>query len=182
MKYSTEFDDLLPENFEFGNATLVNETIDIMDESLIPVSAGNEQIVYITLSEMDLDLTYYFALRAINQNGQMSAPSNIAPISFPPVKKGLSAGAIVGIVLGCLAFVALILVGIYFARKKYLKKERKNSVEMGEVSEKVKEEKSNKLEPGNKEVEDSASNGVSNKDEGKNEKTVVIVNKEMDEK
>ena len=130
---------MLPENFEFGNVTLVNDTIDIIDGSFIPVSAGNDQFVYITLPDMDVDSTYYFALRAINQNGQISAPSNIAYLRFPSgeiQEKSPSVGAIVGIVLGCLAFINLILVGAYLARKKYLKHERKNIVESGEVSSK----------------------------------------------
>jgi len=121
LKYSTDFEDLLPENFEFGNATLVNVTLDIIYGSFVPLPAGNDQIVYITLPDVDVDSTYYFALRAINRNGQISAPSNIAIFRFPDVQKGLSAGAIVGIVFGCLAFIILILVGVYFARKKYLK-------------------------------------------------------------
>jgi len=173
---------LLPENFEFGNAILVNETTNIIDGPFVPASAGNDQIVYITLPDMDVESTYYFALRAINQNGQTSVPSNIAPLRFPEVQKGLSAGAIVGIVLGCLAFIILILVGVYFARKKYFKEERKNSVEIGEVSKNDKGENSKDIELSKKKVEDSINNVAEERDDGKNKKTMVIVNKEGEEK
>lgn len=83
---------------------------------------------------MDVNSTYYFALRATNQNGQISAPSNIARLRFsvvliPNVLNGLSVGEIVGIVVGGLAFISFILVLVFFARKKYLKDKEKNRVE-----------------------------------------------------
>ena len=101
----------------------------ILNGSLTPQEAGTVMELTVNGAIFDFDsneIIYYMGLKAYDKNDQSSELSNIA--TFTNAKEspsnddddGLSGGAIVGIVLGCLIVSALVVLGICVAKRTTL--------------------------------------------------------------
>ncbi|CAL4157434.1 unnamed protein product, partial [Meganyctiphanes norvegica] len=89
------------------------------------VDAGNRIVINVTVSNgIAIDKAYYVALQARDGYNQMSGVSNRAlcylttPVPRPEQDNGLEGWEIALIVIGCLAFVALVVGGVMFAKKR----------------------------------------------------------------
>lgn len=84
IRYSTEFEDLLPDHFNLvGNSTLVQPE-HIINGSLQPSPSGSKELIAFTVNTDSLmNTTYFIAVRAIDRVGQIGRASNIASALFP---------------------------------------------------------------------------------------------------
>ncbi|KAI9550565.1 hypothetical protein GHT06_005067 [Daphnia sinensis] len=81
IKYSTTFDDLMDNNFD-SNLAVQFQSHDVIDGSFTPLAFGNKQRVSLRLPTTAEDVTYYVALRAVNQRGLTSTISNVVSVKI----------------------------------------------------------------------------------------------------
>jgi hypothetical protein len=81
IKYSDVFDNLLDNNFnsdlpvQFGQG-------DVLDGSLQPLESGSKQRVSLALPKKSENVTYFIALRAINNRNVASNTSNVVSVKI----------------------------------------------------------------------------------------------------
>lgn len=106
------------------NETLLLSLEESMAMPELLLEAGQKVELNFTFGdEMEMDKFYFVALRAVDDGGSMSPVSNLASAvsSSPPSEpEGLEGWAIALIVIGCLAAVAAIVGGLFYAKKKDL--------------------------------------------------------------
>ncbi|KAK4015728.1 hypothetical protein OUZ56_030702 [Daphnia magna] len=85
IKYSTTFDNLMDNNFD-SNVAVQFQSHDVIDGSLQPLESGNKQRVSLRLPSTADDVTYYVALRAVNNKGLPSLTSNVVSVKIVAVK------------------------------------------------------------------------------------------------
>ena len=111
----------------WDNLTMIQDN-QILNGSLTPQEAGTVMELTVNGAIFDFDsneIIYYMGLKAYDQKDQSSELSNIATFTnakepAEPEDDGLSGGAIVGIVLGCLIVSALVVLGICVAKRTTL--------------------------------------------------------------
>jgi hypothetical protein len=86
IKYSEVFDNLMDNNF---NSTLSVQfgQQDVLDGSLEPLVSGSKQRVSLALPKAFQNVTYYIALRAINNKNMTSNTSNVVSVQITIVQQ-----------------------------------------------------------------------------------------------
>lgn len=121
IKYSPNFDDLREQNFHKSNATLINGELDILDSPVTPEEGGKMQIINFRPVKMQREVSYYLALRGVDEANNTGISSNIVTVRISPEEpSGLSTQAIVAIAIGG-GLLAILIVAVIFliVRKKY---------------------------------------------------------------
>ncbi|XP_037082247.1 calcium-activated chloride channel regulator 2-like [Pollicipes pollicipes] len=115
FKWSTNATDLSPTQFD-ANGEEVNSSLVAPPE----ISGTMQNLTLPVPSNLD---TVYLAMRTFDQQGHRSAVSNTAilylgSVPSPPNDDGLSAGAIVGIVIAAVVLLAVAVVGALMVRRR----------------------------------------------------------------
>ncbi|XP_047476221.1 calcium-activated chloride channel regulator 4A-like [Penaeus chinensis] len=125
IRLSANRSQLLEDTFDSAeNETLLLSLEESMTKPELLLEAGEKVELNFTIGDkMEMDKFYFVALRAVDDGGSVSLVSNLAAAlsSSPPSEpEGLAGWAIALIVIGCLAAVAAIVGGVFYAKKKDL--------------------------------------------------------------
>ena len=86
IKYSEVFDYLMDNNFN-SNLSVQFGQQDVLDGSLQPLESGSKQSVSLALPKASQNVTYYIALRAINNKNLASNTSNVVSVQIAIVQQ-----------------------------------------------------------------------------------------------
>lgn len=85
IKYSEVFDNLLDSNFDSKPVQFGDQ--DVIDGGMQPLQSGNKQRVTLVLPKSSENVTYYIALRAVNDNNDASSTSNVVSVKLAVIKQ-----------------------------------------------------------------------------------------------
>ena len=128
IKYSSNYDDLREKNFPSGsvNATIMHDVLDVINGPIQPAESGAIESISFQPAKMSRGVTYYVALRGIDEAGNSGQASNIVSIRFEEDvsgnQGGLSTKVIIGISIGAVLLAILVAMVIFLVIRK-----RKNS-------------------------------------------------------
>lgn len=83
IKYSTAFEDLMDDKFD---SAVAFGPQDVVSGSMIPIAAGGRQQVSLKIPSVSQDVTYFIALKAVDEASQFSSTSNVVSVQIATVK------------------------------------------------------------------------------------------------